>query len=353
MGNNDRFPAVTVGGAADLIAGCKGALIVSHANPDGDAAGSAEAVKKLLEAMGRSAKVVFPTPVPDHIAFLTEGDDTVYTDGEEDGYDKVIAVDVASRAQLGKLSHLADKTALMIDHHATGEAFAPYLTVPTAAAAGEVIYGIYEELKLRGLIERDNAGIAGCLFAAISADTGSFKYSNATSKTFRIAASLTEEVNGAGDGGLSTWDISRLLHDTVTEKDLRINAFVADRIKLFKGGSLAACLITADDMKGLGAEERDMGGAIDVVRSLAGVDVALTVRQSMSDPREYKISSRANADVDVAAVCASLGGGGHRRAAGATIRANSPEEAFSETIYAFTKDAEEYGKGRCIGDEQK
>ena len=73
----------------------------------------------------------------------------------------------------------------------------------------------------------------------------------------------------------------------------------------------------------------------------------------MSDPEEYKISSRANADVDVAAVCASLGGGGHRRAAGATIRANSPEEAFSETIYSFTKDAEEYEKGRCIGDEQK
>ena len=354
MGNSDRFPAVTVGGAADLIAGCKGALIVAHTNPDGDAAGSSGALKKLFEAMGRSAKVVFPTPVPEHVAFLTEGSDTVYTDGEEDGYDKVIAVDVASRAQLGKLSHLADKTSLMIDHHATGEAFAPYLTVPAASAAGEVIYGIYEELKLRGLIERDNADIARCLFAAISADTGSFKYSNATPKTFRIAASLTEEVNGADDGGLSTWDISRLLHDTVTEKDLRINAFVADRIKLFKGGSLAACLITADDMKDLGAEERDMGGAIDVVRSLAGVDVALTVRQSMSDPGEYKISARSNSDYDVADVllCA-FGGGGHRRAAGATFLADSPEQAFTEAIYAFTLDSEEYGKGRCIGDEQK
>ncbi len=349
----ERFPALTVAEAADIIARCGSALIVSHKSPDGDAVGSATALKKIFESLGRRAAVAVPTPVPDYCSFLTEGEDILYRDGEEKEFGALIAVDVASPAQLGELSRLADKFSLMIDHHASGEAFAPHLTVPSASAAGEVVYDIYEELALRGLVAQGGADVARSLYAAISSDTGSFKYSNTTPKTFRIAAALSERINGADDGGLATWDISRLLHDTVTEKDLRINAFVADRIKLFKDGSLSACLITADDMKALGAEDRDMGGAIDVARSLAGVEAAVTVRQSASDPNEFKISARANADVDVAAVCASLGGGGHRRAAGATIHAASPEEAFSEAVRAFMGDAGEYGKGRCLGDEQK
>ena len=349
----EEFAPLSIGEAADIFSGCGRALIVSHANPDGDAVGSAMALKKLLEAMGKKASVAVPTPVPDYAAFLTGGEDIFRKDADAEGSDLIIAVDVASRAQLGPLSSLADRVGLIIDHHASSEPFAPYLTVPEASAAGEVIYDIYEELGLRGLVASGFADIARCLFAAISSDTGSFKYSNTTPKTFRIAAELTRVINGAGDGGLATWDISRLIHDTVTEKDLRIRSFVAGRIELFGEGALAACLITADDMKELGVEERDMGAAIDVVRSLAGVDVALTVRQCTDDPMKYKISARANADVDVSAVCASFGGGGHRRAAGATIRANSPDEAFSEAIRAFTKDAGEYGKRRCIGDEQK
>ena len=150
---------VTIDALADWLRDKEDVLLLGHEAPDGDAAGSAEALKKLLEAMGRTAKVVFPTPVPEHVAFLTEGSDTVYTDGEEDGYDKVIAVDVASRAQLGKLSHLADKTSLMIDHHATGEAFAPYLTVP---AAYLLSHGSGFPLNLPAFLVGDLRPVRGC-----------------------------------------------------------------------------------------------------------------------------------------------------------------------------------------------
>ncbi len=344
----NSYRKLTVKDAADVITSADSALIVCHTNPDGDAVGSALAVKKLFEALGKRAKAAAPSPLPDYVAFLADCDMT-YSEGDGDGYDVIIAVDTASVSQLGELSFLADKIAMSIDHHASSEPFCPYLTVPDASAAGEVIFDVYEELRDRGALRSDLPDAARCLFAAISADTGSFKYSNTAPKTFRTAARLTEIVNGAGDGGLATWDISRLIHDTLTEKDLRINAFVADRIKLFEGGTLAACLITADDMASLGAEERDFGGAIDVVRSLAGVGVALTVRQSAKDPEEYKISSRANADVDVASVCAALGGGGHRRAAGATVKARSPEEAFSAAIAAFSAVAAECGMRRGSG----
>ena len=331
----ERFPALTVADAADIIAGCKSALIISHTNPDGDALGSATALKIILEALGCRAAVAVPTPVPDYASFLTDGMDVLYRDNEEDNYDTLIAVDVASKNQLGALSPLADKFSLMIDHHGSGEAFAPYLTVPSASAAGEVIYDIYEELKLRGLVEQGGVEVARRLYAAISSDTGSFKYSNTTPKTFRVAAALSEKINSAEDGGLATWDISRLLHDTVTEKDLRIAAAIPGKIKLFADGALAVCLITADDMKLLGAEERDMGGAVDIVRSLKGVSVAVAVRQRIDGSGFYKISARANDDVDVAAVCASFGGGGHRRAAGASFESASPEAALKTAAEAF------------------
>ena len=125
----------------------------------------------------------------------------------------------------------------------------------------------------------------------------------------------------------------------MTEKDLRVAAFVAENMKLFCGGALAVCMITEEDKSALGVPDRDLGGAVDVARSLKGVLAAVTVRQIGPS---YKISSRANADVDVASVCARFGGGGHIRAAGATLSAPSPEEALETVVEAFSAAVEKY-----------
>ena len=82
--------------------------------------------------------------------------------------------------------------------------------------------------------------------------------------------------------------------------------------------------------------EEDLGGAVDVPRSVDGAAVALTLRQNPADPRKFRLSSRANEDVDCAAVCALFGGGGHKRAAGATVEADTPEEAFAAAVEAFS-----------------
>lgn len=206
---------------------------------------------------------------------------------------------------------------------------------------------------MRGDVKRYDPDVCRCLFAAISSDTGSFKYSNTTPKTFRIAAELSEIINNAGDGGLMTWDVSRLIHDTVTEKELRIAAAVPGKIKLYEGGALAVCLITADDMKRLAAEERDMGAAIDIVRSLKGVLVAVTLRQRKDGSDSYKISARANVDIDVAEVCGIFGGGGHIRAAGASLNAPSPGKALKLTVDAFAPSVANYLAGGGKNHEQK
>ncbi len=341
---NDKFRKVDVKEAADFILDSDNVLILGHTNPDGDAVGSATALREIFSSLGKRAAALVPTRIPDYVSFLSENEDLLYKGGEENYFEKIITVDVSSASQLGRLSHLADRVDLMIDHHSNGEAFADNLTVPGASAAGETVFDIYEELIARGAIS-ENADICRRIFAAITSDTGSFKYSNTTPMTFRIAASLSETINGCGDGGLYTWDISRLIHDTFSEKDLKVNAFAANGIKLYAGGALAVCISTAEDMKALGVEEKDMGGVIDVVRSLEGVDVAVALRQSAEDPKKYKLSSRANSPVDVAALCEKFGGGGHVRAAGATVFADSPEEALSKTVPVFETAVEKFRGG--------
>lgn len=329
------YKTLTASDAADFVQSAKSALIVCHVNPDGDAVGSAMALREIFRLLGKDAAIASPSEPPEYVAFLTNGDVFPYAHGDEDKYDKMITVDVASVSQLGPLSHLAEKCDLMIDHHASGEPFAPSFSDPGASAAGELVFDLYKALLSRGAVA-SSPDAARFIFAAISSDTGNFKYSNTTSRTFRIAAELTDEINAAQDGGLSTFDISRLLHDTMTEQDLRINAAVAERIKLFEDGALAVCAISADDLCALDVDEKDMGGAIDVVRSLKGVVVAVMIRQKKDGSNVFKISSRANAGVDVAKVCALFGGGGHVRAAGATFSAPSLDAALDEVTKAFS-----------------
>ena len=327
--------------AAEFIKGTRSALVLCHTNPDGDAIGSAEALCGVIRALGGTAKIASPSAVPERLEFLAAGEDTSYVRGDEDRYDRLISIDVASRNQLGDLAHLADKVDLMIDHHASGDAFADNIVIPEASAAGEIVFEIYKMLVSSGDIPTD-VGVCRAAFGAISSDTGSFKYSNTTPKTFRLAAELTEIINGANDGGLSICDISRLLHDTLSEKDLRINAAVAERIRLYEDGALAVFAIDADDMASLGVTEADLGGASDIVRTLRGVLVALTLRQRDGEERSFKLSSRANAEIDVAAVCRNFGGGGHVRAAGASVKAASLEDALDAVVPAFSEAIRKY-----------
>lgn len=330
------FSSLDVDAAADFISSCKRALVICHTNPDGDTLGSAQALRKLIELTGGECDVASPSEVPERLAFLAK--DVIF-DPDPDKYDKIIAVDVASAIQLGRFSKFKDKIGLMIDHHSCGEPFADFLIKPDAAAAGSILFEIYEELKTRGALGQ-NADVARFLFAAISSDTGSFKFSNTTPETFTAASALSSEI--ADNGAPDIADIARMLHDTVTEKEMAVNAEAAKKMRLYNGGKFAFCYISKEDAERLGASDVDFGGAIDVIRSLKGVEVAVTVRQNGKASGQFKISARSACGVDVSKVCASFGGGGHVRAAGATVTGGDPDEVCGRVIEAFSAAVTEY-----------
>ena len=161
----------------------KPTLIVYHARPDADAIGSAFALREILEAMEIPVICACVNETPERLLFLCDGvQESVLSDEEMDfGHERVISVDSASPAQLGALfERLRRKIDLMIDHHGTGTVYADHYIDPTASATGEIVWEIAEMLYLMGKIRELPPRFDRFIYAAISSDTGGFRYSNAT-----------------------------------------------------------------------------------------------------------------------------------------------------------------------------
>lgn len=341
-----EFEKIGLDHIADRISCAKNALILIHVNPDGDCVGSAFALRHMIHLCGGEARVACANEIPKRLWFLSSDnlrvtdDDrpyTAYFNSETEDtscYDCIFSVDVASPGQLGNLSVLIPKISFMIDHHGMGEAFAPNYVDPTASAAGEIVYRLY-----RILVESGKIGVcpmaARCMYAAIVSDTGSFKFSNTSPETHMAAAGLVGEINGANDGIADAADVCRSLFGQRTLKELIAQMLAIQNLRFFENGRLGAVLFTQDMLAEAGLTDDEIGNIVDTPRGVEGVAVGISLRQLSSDPTQYKVSSRANENIDCAAVCARYGGGGHVRAAGCTITAGSPEDALMQMAEAF------------------
>ena len=309
----DVFPALTLDAVCDLLLAAQRPLILSHARPDGDTIGSAAALCLFFARRGTPAAFACADPVPRRLGFLLEG---VPLREPSSDPDTIIAVDVASPSQLGSLATVyAGRVSLMIDHHGTGTPFAPYWIRPDAAATGEVLGGIFRRLSARGDAPAADPDIAARLYAAVSSDTGCFRYANATPKTHRFAAALLAT-------GIRADRINHALFEARSPEQLAAERIALDRLRLFEGGRIAMVTLTRADRGALADEYFET--AIDVARSVAGVEIAVSLRET--GPGIYRASLRST-DADVAAVAAALGGGGHLHAAGCTLQADSMESA--------------------------
>ena len=302
----------------DRLAERKNTLVLFHVRPDGDAVGSALALKLLLEAIGSRVWCVCANEIPQRLAFLGEGVQTstlISSVPNDFKVERVITVDTASATQLGELNkHFEGKIDFMIDHHAKGEPYADYYVASDASAAGEIVFDISREMLKRGVVDKIPPKMDFCLYAAISSDTGCFKYSNVTPKTHICSAELL-------NSGIDTAEINRLLFDSKSMEVLAVEKAGLDTLKMFHNGKIAVVFFTYQMKQKLGVLDEHLETLIDVARSVEGVDVAVAIRQPGPD-KTFRVSTRSSNAVDVSAVCAYFGGGGHIRAAGCTIVAD-------------------------------
>lgn len=333
------FEKLTLRGVAQRLCEIKSLLVVCHTGPDGDAVGSSAALALIAEAMGIYVKCVCPDKIAERLAFIMpERFLTEYERGMEDAFDALFSVDTASPSQLGELSHLAHeaKVSLMIDHHGVGEIYADNFIDSTASSAGEIIFELYSLLREDGHLGT-LPEVSRAVYAAVVSDTGSFKFSNVSAKTHLIAASLVGEINSAEDGGMTTDELCRTLFGRRTLRDIKAQGLAIEKLRVFADGEVAAVLLTADEYTARGLDETDLSAAVETPRSLAGVKIALAVRQKADDKSVFKVSSRSNCDVNVSEICTLFGGGGHPKAAGCTLYGNDAEAVFIEAVEAFEK----------------
>ena len=306
-------------------------LIIFHRNPDADAVGSAFALQRVLEQLGSATRCICCDEVPENLQFLMNGvQESVRSDAVLADFapQRIITVDTASLSQMGDLASLfGERVDLMIDHHESDGAYAQTSYIRTGAAAtGEIIFDIIKKLASEERIDIDEEMCID-LYAAISADTGCFRYSNVTPKTHLRAAELVAS-------GIDCADINRKLFENKSFERLRAQSAAISNMEVFADGKIAVVTFPYALKAGLGLGDEDLGALVDIPRSLSGVEVALCIRQPLPEGK-FRVSARSNGEYDVAELCRKFDGGGHAKAAGCTIVAADIGEAMHRIVSAI------------------
>lgn len=279
--------------------------IFVHTSADGDALGSAFALKTVLESKGKVAHLYLDEKISQRLEFLNLYCDCEYfTNVPEQEYDLAVALDCGDISRVGKFRDYYSNhfNTINIDHHFTNNNFATYNYVDgNAAATGEIIANILLEMGFA-----INSNIASLLYTAISSDTGCFAYSNATQKTHNTVAKLLEH-------NIDSAKINRLLFDTVSLVELKLKAYVINNLKLFNRNKLAIAVVTEVDLKNYNASYENTEGLVDTLRSIKDVEIGCLIKEKDG---MTKGSIRTNSYVDATLIAAHFGGGGHKRASG-------------------------------------
>ena len=318
-------------------------LVVIHRHPDGDAVGSGFGLRLLLEAMGCRTYCVCEDEIPERLRFLVgDKQESILPENLPEDFtpSQIITVDTASPTQMGRLFSMYEgKIDLMIDHHAKGMVYADGWVNGSASSAGEMIFALSRELLKTGRVSEILPDVDKLLYAAVSSDTGCFRYSNVTPATHACAAELLS------GGGFDPAEINHLLFEVKSEKLLMAERLGAERLRRYCGGVLGIITFPASLKKAHGFTDEHLETLVDIPRSLEGVQIAVAVRQPTDAP-VFRVSMRSNTDFDVAAVCARFGGGGHIKAAGCTIdhpditTTEQAAEAVAAVVVGLLTDAE-------------
>ncbi|HKB26560.1 MAG TPA: bifunctional oligoribonuclease/PAP phosphatase NrnA [Methylomirabilota bacterium] len=281
------------------------ALMLGHVHPDADVLGTLLALGLALEGRGWSVAYGGPHPAPGALGFLP-GIERYRRLGEVGGpFDVAVLTDCPNAERTEGLIDQARRAARLtvnIDHHPDNRRYADvnWLDVE-AAATGEMVYELLDTLGAPL-----TPAIATNLFTAIHTDTGSFRYSNVTARTFRIAAALVA-------AGADPAFVASSLYERRAPDALRWLGESLARVEVSDGGRLAWLALPADAVPETFVQAEEL---VNYPRSIATVRVACLFRELGGD---VKVSLRGKGDVDVQRIAAQFGGGGHRNAAGCTV----------------------------------
>ncbi|MBL4774698.1 MAG: DHH family phosphoesterase [Mariprofundus sp.] len=305
------FPDVDWQPIIDAIASADCIVLITHCNPDGDGIGSQQALYDALIGMGKSVSMHNLDGVPRIYRFFKYADQVERGAwlAETQAADLIISLDCGAKGRLGMGDAFYAETPLInIDHHASNNHFGDLNVVDARyCATGAMMFDLLIAMQIPL-----NKTSASAIYAAVLTDTASFRLSNATAAVYRMAADLI-------DAGAEPWPICVNIYESVPLAGLKILTACLDTLKLRDDQHSAWLHVTREMFQSTGANVEDVEGLIDYARSIDGVEVAVFIRfdeKGDASDKRWKVSFRGKTTADVGAVAASLGGGGHKHAAG-------------------------------------
>ena len=299
---------------ATALTSARHVALTTHVNADGDGIGSEVGLWHLLRARGVSVTIANPTEIPERFHFLIPdgADASDRAVREIERADLVASLDIGDLSRLGSLAAVINKRRpppplVCIDHHVGPVKLppGPCLIAPEATATAELVFDLASVAGWPLTPE-----VAQALYVGLLTDTGGFRFSNTTARALRVAAALLEQ-------GVDPEAIYASVYASAPEGRVRLLAEVLQTLVVEPEVGLAWVSVPADALRRHEVTADDLDGIVEFPRSIAGVRMALLFRHIGSG--RIKVSFRSMGEVDVAALAHQFGGGGHHRAAGASL----------------------------------
>jgi len=293
-------------------------LIASHINPDGDAIGSSLAIGLALERIGKDVTFYTESAIPTVYRFLPETDRMIERINAENHFQTAIVLDCGDIYRVGEAVSIVQKipTIINIDHHITNTNFGDYSLIDTeACATAEIVYRLIKKMKVP-----INRVIALSIYTGIMTDTGSFRFSNTNRDSFAICEEMIAS-------GADPYLVAQHVYGTYSLGRIKLLNRAIDSIEISENGKLSVMTVTKEMFDETNTKPDDVDGLINYAKRIEDVKVAALIYEhhknngSDGGNKTYHVSLRSDETVDVGAIAAFFGGGGHATAAGFNIEA--------------------------------
>lgn len=289
----------------EAVHGASRLLVTAHARPDGDAVGSVLACGMMLRELGKEVDVALSDRVPLIYRWLPCAQQIHHWQTAERDYDLVILLE-CDGIERSRMKGLQGRRLINIDHHTSGRPFAEMNWIDTDACA--VAEQVYKLIQAAGV--RITPEMATCLYMAVLTDTGSFCYEGTDAHTFEVARELVRL--GAQPAPIA----QDVYFSNPMSKMLLLGAALAN---LRREGRIAWLWVTTSDMERACAAEEDCEGIVNYAIGIAGVEVAVFLRELPNHRVRLSLRSKGRSRINVAQIAETFGGGGHENASGCTL----------------------------------
>ncbi|SCN21908.1 Bifunctional oligoribonuclease and PAP phosphatase NrnA [Clostridium sp. N3C] len=307
---------------AEVIKKSKNLNISFHVSPDGDSIGSALALMHGLRKLNKNVNIICKETVPEVFNYLSGVDEINQSTGKLDyDVDCVIVLDCGNVERINfDISDLKARKCILlnIDHHLSNDYYGDINYVDAShSAVGEIVYLLLKELG----IDID-AEIAKCLYTSIITDCGSFRFSNTTNLTHKIAGDLISI-------GIDFPAIHSLIYENKNYSLVKLSGKVIDNMFLCCENKVCFMEVSQKLLEEFSVDSSDASSLVDIGTTIKGVEVVVFIKENTDG---YKVSLRSKKKFDVRKLAEEFGGGGHSKAAGFTYRGNL-DELKSDLIY--------------------